>query len=723
MSVWLYDEFNWPSGKCKGKVIRQNSDFAAKKLVAFADSNFMGKETLDNFDMEYYWSEISIPIYADILNPEAVNCFIQLTHNVYYEHFSSYFGSTIKGMFSDEPSFEYPMLQAVSGSVLELPYYRGLETDYQGATGRKLTDDLEQHLRGNCPSHLWHVYNKLMGRRLCEVFFKKCRDWCDKHNILFTGHLLKEERPEHAIHACGLPIEAIRAFSLPGLDEIYTHTTFDSVEWGSFKLLESAVNGECHGAMVELFALGPADMSMTKMRQMIYIAALHGASHFVTAVSPLDARGNIDKPYYYNPVSPAQPWFEHIGILNDSAAEIVKLTMKPSSAQIALRYPQYLYCEKWNQREHLCFNVDYNILLRELIRFQWQFKLIDAEENVGEKFQVVLELNGNGVRDECSGKNFDDVNGLLKYLEENLSRPACITDNDGNVTENLLFKSFDDGSAAVLNLSDKVIDDIRFGAEPVELLPYEATILPRAKSSVQNEDCLYLDRQLFNPVLNGANYLRCIVDRKYETSIYLNDDLELRFALRQYRGKVEAELDGLRIDADFICDSLPDGFNDLYFMTQPIRLRRGCHILRVPDNTMDFPYLPAAIAVGNFAVAKDKTLSLLPDNPVEVSNFFDLALREYVGTVSFKKNIRLSGYNHICGNYRDMVAELFINGRSIGARTWAPFMWNVKDYFGMNVELELKIFTSIGPMFADYPEHMSNRTPSWLKDFWPKIHQ
>ena len=33
MSVWLYDEFNWPSGSCRNTVVKQNEAYRAKCLV------------------------------------------------------------------------------------------------------------------------------------------------------------------------------------------------------------------------------------------------------------------------------------------------------------------------------------------------------------------------------------------------------------------------------------------------------------------------------------------------------------------------------------------------------------------------------------------------------------------------------------------------------------------------------------------------------------------
>lgn len=32
MHVWIYDEFNWPSGTCRGKVMREHKEYVAKAV-------------------------------------------------------------------------------------------------------------------------------------------------------------------------------------------------------------------------------------------------------------------------------------------------------------------------------------------------------------------------------------------------------------------------------------------------------------------------------------------------------------------------------------------------------------------------------------------------------------------------------------------------------------------------------------------------------------------
>lgn len=38
-SMWLYDEFNWPSGQCGGKIMRENPDYALHYLQVLEESD------------------------------------------------------------------------------------------------------------------------------------------------------------------------------------------------------------------------------------------------------------------------------------------------------------------------------------------------------------------------------------------------------------------------------------------------------------------------------------------------------------------------------------------------------------------------------------------------------------------------------------------------------------------------------------------------------------
>jgi hypothetical protein len=149
---------------------------------------------------------------CDYLDPEAVDKFIEMTHQAYYERFREYFGSTIDSTFYDEP-------------------YLGR------GEGRVWTDKFNEKFqvrhgfdpRPYYPS-LWYdigpqtqaARNYLFGFR-AELyacgFSKRIQDWCSAHNIESTGHHNWEEAIDPVDFAGDL-IKCFKYQAIPGVDKI-----------------------------------------------------------------------------------------------------------------------------------------------------------------------------------------------------------------------------------------------------------------------------------------------------------------------------------------------------------------------------------------------------------------------------------------------------------------------------------------------------------------------
>ena len=68
-SVWLYDEFNWPSGTANKKVMQLNPEHALHQLSAYRDENG-----------EIKFKVVKNPQMSNLLDTDAVQSFINLTH-------------------------------------------------------------------------------------------------------------------------------------------------------------------------------------------------------------------------------------------------------------------------------------------------------------------------------------------------------------------------------------------------------------------------------------------------------------------------------------------------------------------------------------------------------------------------------------------------------------------------------------------------------------------
>ncbi|MCX6910149.1 MAG: hypothetical protein NTY01_19190, partial [Verrucomicrobia bacterium] len=89
MEVWLYDEFTWPSGHAKGLVTKDHEELEAQVLHVEAD----GKSHIER-----------VPGSANLLMPEATTRFLAVTHERYAAAIGGFFDSTVRAIFTDEPS-------------------------------------------------------------------------------------------------------------------------------------------------------------------------------------------------------------------------------------------------------------------------------------------------------------------------------------------------------------------------------------------------------------------------------------------------------------------------------------------------------------------------------------------------------------------------------------------------------------------------------------------
>lgn len=148
------------------------------------------------------------PPAADLLNPEAMRCFIRLVYEKFYDRFGSHFGSTIRAIFTDEPHIPgrggYPGLDARPGTT-------GILEHVNAFLGYDFTPHLPCLWSDDEPDAKRHRsdYNRAIQHRLRETYYKPISDWCEAHGIALTGH-----------PAASDDIGLLRYFQIPGQDVV-----------------------------------------------------------------------------------------------------------------------------------------------------------------------------------------------------------------------------------------------------------------------------------------------------------------------------------------------------------------------------------------------------------------------------------------------------------------------------------------------------------------------
>ena len=122
---------------------------------------------------------------ADILNPDAVTGIIELVYERYALVFGKHFGTTILGIFSDEPSplGKNPIKGMVPGNISLLPRIKKI-------LGYDITPFLADLWYNDNPQSVKHRndYIRAVGNCLEEIYYKRLGNWCFLHDIAFMGH-------------------------------------------------------------------------------------------------------------------------------------------------------------------------------------------------------------------------------------------------------------------------------------------------------------------------------------------------------------------------------------------------------------------------------------------------------------------------------------------------------------------------------------------------------
>jgi len=269
MKVVLYDEGMYPSGSAHGLVVKDNPEFASRGLkkieypcdcnceitirpeindyeniisalaIKNSDDNeneseyITRLEVLDNkitfipkqagvwkivFFVECFTHgtirgihfgeddcEPEAPPSGDLLNPEAMQKFINITHERYYSVLKEYFGNTIIAMFTDEPS----MIGRCADTAV-LPWTSDF-LEYYLAEGNLEVDlpflwDDDNAETQPVRDKYWQTLNK----KLAKTYYEPISKWCEAHGISLTGHPEKSD-----------DIGFLKYFHIPGQDIVW----------------------------------------------------------------------------------------------------------------------------------------------------------------------------------------------------------------------------------------------------------------------------------------------------------------------------------------------------------------------------------------------------------------------------------------------------------------------------------------------------------------------
>ncbi|MCU0792033.1 MAG: hypothetical protein MUE42_04110 [Opitutaceae bacterium] len=268
LESWLYDEDRWPSGSAGGLATADPSlrmrylrlarpsietfswpadDALVAVFAAKVDGLHLGAyrrlergagapdlyagESLLVFTWEVMpeHSFYNGASYLNTMNAAATQRFIEVTHERYLAACGKRLGTSITGIFTDEPHRGFVMCDTHGQTGPDAPSWitpwtTALPSAYAERFGEDLVARLpELFLRkdGASVSPVKWRYMELIQTLFLENWAKPLHAWCRAHNLKLTGHALHEDSLGAQAVPCGSLMRYYEHMDVPGIDLLF----------------------------------------------------------------------------------------------------------------------------------------------------------------------------------------------------------------------------------------------------------------------------------------------------------------------------------------------------------------------------------------------------------------------------------------------------------------------------------------------------------------------
>jgi hypothetical protein len=223
LRVWIYDEEGYPSGAAGGLVLEQMPSAEAQGLIRVVDPGggvhydviqlYEGTHATGNFYKKRH--------YINILDPAGVATFLAVTHD-HYARVLEPIATYVEAFFTDEPSLISTYIPKDRDYPQTLPWHPRLPEEFRTRKGYDLLPHRESLFLKTGPSDrkIRCDFYEVIADLCAETYFGGLQDWCHRHHVASSGHLLGEETMVWQTDFDGDPFTCYRKFDIPGIDMI-----------------------------------------------------------------------------------------------------------------------------------------------------------------------------------------------------------------------------------------------------------------------------------------------------------------------------------------------------------------------------------------------------------------------------------------------------------------------------------------------------------------------
>lgn len=278
--------------------------------------------------------------YVDVMNKEAVECFLQNTHERYYRALGKEFGRSIQAIFTDEPQITGGMAlsRGEADEDVTLPFTDDLSETYQEKYGVSLLEILPELLwekQDAEPSvHRYRYYDHLT-ERFVSAYSDTIAQWCEKHGIALTGHYMSEPTLYSQTLRLGEAMRCYRRQQLPGIDILCGDPEYSTAK----QAVSIARQMGREGVLCELYGVTHWDFDFKGHKlQGDWLAAL-GVTIRAHHLAFMSMEGEAKRDWPAS-ISYQSPWWEKYSYIEDYFARLnTVLTRGRALVHVAVLHP------------------------------------------------------------------------------------------------------------------------------------------------------------------------------------------------------------------------------------------------------------------------------------------------------------------------------------------------------------------------------------------------
>jgi hypothetical protein len=253
---------------------------------------------------------------------------LQSTHERYKTHVGAAFGTTIPGIFTDEPSLGFGRAIPKDLQAHALPWTDDLPAIFQEQHGYDIVPQLASLFfdTEDAPA-VRHDFWSTVTKQFRKAWSQQLYDWCSTNNLKLVGHHNGEDSLLEQLRWTGGVMPHYRYYHIPGIDKLGRNTgefSDDDIDGGivGLKQLDSvACQTGKERTLCEAFGCAGQDFALEGRWWLTNWLAVLGINFFNPHLALYSLRGERKRDYPPT-LSPHQPWWHYQQPYEDAVARL-----------------------------------------------------------------------------------------------------------------------------------------------------------------------------------------------------------------------------------------------------------------------------------------------------------------------------------------------------------------------------------------------------------------